>query len=640
MNNIKKIFAVIITIVLIVTSTLLNAGIAYADETGNVRKKEKHQPENGNMLQESDVPYIMDYNEAVSKRHVKREKDKETGLDDLVFKNEDGSYTKYIYDQNIKYIDKSGEVKDIDTGIKKASSSNKKKGYTYTNGQNAVNIDFPDIIDDGIIVGDNVSTIKMYPVDHITSHIAIEGNNAIYEGAYGEGTKLIYTPTLSGVKEEIVLEEYNNKEKYTFIYDIGKGYITTLDDDCLYIYSEKNEYMGLIEPIYMTDSDNKYNTNSRMNFYKNSNGTWTVEVIPDKEFLTSDDTIYPVIIDPTYTYAVNVSTNSSGIQDATINSTSSSAGTSGSLFVGNRSNTENGISRVLMKIPSVTSSICSSIEVQSATVTLRDIMCESTAMEIQCYQFQGASSWTESSVDWNHVGAAYGELYDSQTVSYSNGINKSPVHTYSFDITVAVKEWINNSTKRQQGLLFKAADESTVQNKTFASYQRGSYQPTFTMTYVDNTAAFTWEYLSKLKGTTYDGQTYDPNCFGYAMGHKCAYDSAGNGMPKFIPNTASIGNFAYEVENYVNCNLVDRTIVLKYTGDWRKIALNQNQYLVAIRVGTSNNYHFKVQTNDGRWTEKMNKSSAVTPSYYNPNIDSSWNSAYTSTTMYLVVQIN
>lgn len=630
MKRIRRTVAMFISILLVLVNFGVENGLVYASDKRVVAEESENSAEGNKKLAKSEVPSVIEYEKAIKNKHVKRAKDKEKGLDEIVFINEDGSCTMYIYEQNVKFVDKNGEIKDIDLGIEKISNDKKRKGYSYTNGQNEVNIDFPDKIKDGVVVGEETKEIKMYPVDNTQGDLTIEENKAIYINAYGEGTKLVYTPTLSGVKEEIILDYYNNKEAYTFIYDIGDGYITTLDDECLYIYSKNDEYMGLIEPIYMLDAKGKYNTDSQMNYYKNSDGTWTVEVIPDEEFLLDEDTEYPVIIDPTYN--VNISTNSTGIQDVTINSTSTSAGKSGSLFVGNRSNTENGISRVLMKIPSVTSNVCSSIEVQSATVTLRDVMCESTAMTIECRQFTGSSAWTEDNVSWtNYGGSSYGELYSSKTISYANGLNMG--HTYNFDVTVAVKEWINSSVKRSQGLVFKATYENVVQNKTFASYQRGSYQPTFTMTYVENKAAFNWEKdLRFLKGREEHYQT-PPNCAGYALGIAEWIDAL---TENFEPNFNSIGNFAYSFKSYVDSYVADRKIVYIYSGDYRKIRLSYNQYLIAARI-SAGDFHFMVQTDDGKWTQKAGNEAAEQPTYYNPKTEK-WNSKYTSDTIYMIVE--
>ena len=100
------------------------------------------------------------------------------------------------------------------------------------------------------------------------------------------------------------------------------------------------------------------------------------------DYLKDTKTVYPIKIDPTI--EISYSGNGAGaIEDATINSTAGSSGTSGSLFIGKRENY--GISRVLMKFPSLNmNDVYSSSDIVSATVTVRDLMCESTAMNIYC----------------------------------------------------------------------------------------------------------------------------------------------------------------------------------------------------------------------------------------------------------------
>lgn len=641
-NKIKQIVTISITMTLLVSCVNFNNVSVYANEINediNVKNEVV-------TLSKNDVPDVMTYDAALKSKHIKRERKKENGLNEIIFQNQDGSHTLYVYDQNVKFIDDDGGIKDIDTGIETIKNT-KKKGYTYTNGANVVNVDFPDIIKDGLVVGYDKSEIKMYPTNYIGGKLSVSDDKAIYDNIYGAGTQLIYTPTLNGVKEEIVLEKYNKKEKYTFVYVIGNGYISTLDDDCLYIYSENDELLGLIEPIYMIDANNKYNSNSKMDYYKNEDGTWTVEIIPDKEFLTAEDTVYPVIIDPTYSYIVNYSNNNTGIQDITINSTSTSAGYSGSLFVGNRNNTENGISRILLKVPSITNSICSSIEVQSATVTLRDVLCESFSSTILCCQFEGSTVWNENTVnisdfygnvDIGDYDGLIGEEYDRKVVSFSQGTSIG--HIYSFDVTVAAKEWINSSNKRGQGLIFKSLDESTVRHRTFASYQRGSYQPTFTMVYLTNSGAFEWEELIRLNSNQSTNETQDPrrppNCAGYALGKNLWLDGFTSG---FNVNLSTIGHFAYSFKSYVDSYVVNRNVSAPFSTDWRKTTLESNQYLIATRIG-SDDFHFMIQMKDGKWSDKQGTHSAVNRGYINPKLDVYWEDKYTSDTVYMIVTVS
>ena len=80
---------------------------------------------------------------------------------------------------------------------------------------------------------------------------------------------------------------------------------------------------------------------------------YIITVVIDEEYLKSEDTVYPVIIDPSFTVNYN------GIEDATIYSNYfQNVGSSGSLYVGNynaRYGGTMGIARVLVKFPGLMS---------------------------------------------------------------------------------------------------------------------------------------------------------------------------------------------------------------------------------------------------------------------------------------------
>jgi hypothetical protein len=85
-------------------------------------------------------------------------------------------------------------------------------------------------------------------------------------------------------------------------------------------------------------------------------------------------------------------------------------------------------------------------------------------------------------------------------------LNKSPDHTYSFNITGAVKEWKagNTSASKDKGVVFKAsnaveADTSVDNYKTFGSYNRASNQPSLTVEYYGVAADLLGVYASDVE---------------------------------------------------------------------------------------------------------------------------------------------
>ncbi len=208
-------------------------------------------------------------------------------------------------------------------------------------------------------------------------------------------------------------------------------------------------------------------------------------VIVDPEFLSDENTAYPIRIDPTIEICYD-SNGSGAIEDVTINSLDTSSGASGALYIGNRQTY--GISRVLMKFPGLDlSTFGDNIIITDAKVEIRDIMCETEALKISCYAFTG-NTWSENNVDWSSVYPnAISTFLSSNTVSYENGRQQTTAHRYSFDITKAVDGWRVGNYTQSRGIIFKA--DSNVENgttyihKTFASYNRSSNKPSLSVTY-------------------------------------------------------------------------------------------------------------------------------------------------------------
>ena len=135
-------------------------------------------------------------------------------------------------------------------------------------------------------------------------------------------------------------------------------------------------------------------------------------------------------------------------------------------------------------------------------------MCQSVSTPIVCAQFKG-NNWTEKDVKtWNVLNAGSAgspvEIYrQSDTSNKSHAYNvKSDggdsIRTkygygkqwYAWNITPLVKNWLNNSSNMQKGLVFMTASTtfetaSYAKNmKTFSSMQgNADYKPYFVINY-------------------------------------------------------------------------------------------------------------------------------------------------------------
>lgn len=412
-------------------------------------------------------------------QYVDRAADLEMNLNTFVFKNADGTNTIKIYDFPVKYVDDEGNIKDISTDIVKTINGN------YKTKDNAINTTFSKKISDGITIENDEVEITMLPEVKYDSLIQVEsevdGGIKTVSYAYDEYTSLEYSLTYTGFKEDIVVEQYTGQTEYTFTLYTNGLYVSCIDGS-YYLTNSSGDVKGTIGDIIIFTADERNNALGSMSATTICPGEqYLLTIHIDDEYLKDENTLYPIRIDPT----IEISSGTGVIEDVTINSTGGTSGTSSSLYVGKRENY--GISRILMKFSSLNlDNILTSDLIISAKVCIRDLLCEEDSLMVNCHIFTG-NEWSETTATWENVNAdSYGYSFQSNTVSYANGVNKSPQHTYSFDITKAVKWWKNGTQSLNKGLIFIAHEpEATgsLKHKTFGSYNRSSYQPSFELTY-------------------------------------------------------------------------------------------------------------------------------------------------------------
>lgn len=445
-------------------------------------------------LDSETVPDIIDYNYAVSKAHVQRlYKEESTDLNRIVFLNADGTQTAYIFDFPVKYIDKQGEIKDITLDIADSSIA----GQFESAGGSSITT-FSKNISDGIgLVGNNTSLTLVPHLPAVKEDIlssaskltstskAKRVDNKIISYDYDSKTTIEYSLTYTGFKEDIVVSEYTGQTEYDFTL-YTNGLKLTENDESFCLVDQDNVVKATLGNIIIFTSDEKNNTLGDLKAQTIiENQEYLLTIVVDSKFLAAEETVYPIRIDPT----IEICYDKNGvgaISDVTLNSNSDSSAASGSLFVGVRETY--GISRILMKFPGLNlSSLGNNITIINATVEVRDLMCEGTALDVSCYVFSG-NVWDESTVNWSNVKPNnISTFLSSNIISFVNGTQQVIEHRYSFDITQAVEGWRTGKYNPNKGIIFKGSSSvengSTYNYKTIASYNRASYRPSLSVTY-------------------------------------------------------------------------------------------------------------------------------------------------------------
>ncbi len=432
-------------------------------------------------LEAKSVPEIVGYERAVAKNHIKRLYDDEKdNLNKIVFLNADGSTTEYLFAYPVKYL-ADGKIQDITLDISKNELSE-----SFESSANSSKTVFPYNLADGISLTGNNQTISLVPYINQTEIInatLIDHKKVIYK--FDDTTEYEYSLTYTGFKENIIVSEYTGQTEFLF-YLYTNGLKLTEQDGSFSLKNKENEICAVIGDVIIFSADEKNNSMGRLEASQIiENEQYVLRIIVDQNYLMDENTAYPIRIDPTIEICYN-NNGSSAIEDVTINSLSGTDGSSGSLRVGLRDTY--GVSRILMKFPGLNlSSLGTNYSITNATVEVRDVMCESASMTVYCYVFSG-NEWSESTANWSNVNPNNISTYLSSNVfSYSNGLQQSTPHWYSFDITEAVKGWKSEYYNINKGIIFKAPSSvengNTYINKTIASYNRSSYKPTLTVTY-------------------------------------------------------------------------------------------------------------------------------------------------------------
>lgn len=450
----------------------------------------------------STVPEAVGIDVANERQHVERLYEEEgTSLYNAKFKNADGTITEYLFDYPIKYIDENGDIKDITLEIE----SDAIEEGVYVTAANSIETTMSRSIFDGIGLNYSDLSVTLIPILETTASSASMSSRAASAQAetsitstaeliddrtvsyyYDDKTTIEYSLTYAGFKEDIVVSEYTGQTEYEFTL-LTEGLTLTEIDGSYYLTDDYNIKATLGDIIIFT-ADEKNNTMGWMTHETVvANQEYVITIHVDADYLRDENTAYPIRIDPTIEVNADNGSGSGAIQDVTINSESESSGSSGSLYVGKREGY--GISRVLMRFIGLDlSEVSSADKILSATVEIRDILCESETMAVYCNIFTG-NTWTESTADWSSVSPnSMGSSLGYQPVSYSIGANLSSPHRYSFNITAAVKYWFLNPTEQSKGIIFHSSSVetgSTYINKTFASYNRTSNKPSLTVEYED-----------------------------------------------------------------------------------------------------------------------------------------------------------
>lgn len=399
----------------------------------------------------------------------------EEELDTYVFLNSDGTKSVYYMDENVKFFDKNGDVKEKDISL-----VSKSDGYGIV--RNEFDLHIPISATSGISMSYNGYEVKITPQSTARTAPARQaGETVVYDGFFGTNTSLVYTPMLSGIKEDVIMKAYMPNAEFSFVLDTDGLGLYNNDEGYYLAESESSEVILELGKVIIYDAIGKPDYGTMNVTTVTANQKYILSLSAPEEFLTDPTTVYPVTIDPTLTVS-DTATGDGAIEDTVLfsNRPSKNYGDYKYLSIGYVDSTY-GAGRVAVKLPG----LYNSVEYQNITAS------EITSVKFYCRDSSGNSAqninlYRITSAAWDENTVTYGD-----SVTYSTAINwgtSLPNGTLTaFDITTLVKGWKSGTYTASKGFIL------INPNETSASYKKVPYSSEYTTTSYRPYVVFTYD---------------------------------------------------------------------------------------------------------------------------------------------------
>ncbi len=229
-----------------------------------------------------------------------------------VYKKSNGTYTAVMTEEPLHYLDE-GVWKEI-------NNSMIINGSIYTNLNNLFNVELPKNIDE-----DKELTVEKdgyelsFSVDNIENSSAIVENNIVTSDSeiesadkaisqtqssvtynnISDNTDLQYIVTPNSIKENIIVSNKESvKDTYAFTFETNGLNAEKLDDGSILFKNNNGDVKFNIPRPVMTDANFEFSYDIDVSLTENANGTVTLEYAPSSDWTSSNNRVYPIIIDP------------------------------------------------------------------------------------------------------------------------------------------------------------------------------------------------------------------------------------------------------------------------------------------------------------------------------------------------------
>ena len=410
------------------------------------------------VLAESDIPEALSRAQLEEHGAVQRLYDEERGDNDFVFLNRDGTITRYDFSVPVKYKDETGKYRDKNNKIKDWNGE-------YGNTAGDVELRFPKQLN-FIKIKYNGHTVRIKPVTSASpGHLPamVQGSSVSYAGAFGEGTELRYTSTMSGIKEDIILQ--NSAQGNSFSFEVRTGGLELRKQNGVWGIYDGETAVFSFGDLEVTDSFtgqdeatddwDAHRTYAQAQVSALSGDKYIFTITVPQEYLQAESTVYPVYVDPTF----NVSR--SYIQDTYIAKGYTNNYVNSSLVaVGYGTNAKNV--RTLAKISDLFGGQTTRGRVTAAYYSMYCTSDYSSTPTVDAYMINSSVSWNPSAVTWQNSADMLMNAADKISTLTVKGAGR-----YNFDITSAYQAWQTGTANN--GIMLRMTTEVSGKYRQFAS---------------------------------------------------------------------------------------------------------------------------------------------------------------------------
>lgn len=440
-----------------------------------------------------ETPYIIKTSDISAETHIRRMVELETDLSTIIYKNEDGSRTAYIFSQPVKYVDEDGFVKDKDLRLTALSANH---AFQYQVADNDVKTFFPKTFGlRGVQLAYQDLCIALQPyANHLAKQKALQTKAAqlqtsgaketvVYRKASGMDTDISYIPTLQGLKCKIKRDEnaaLGGKQSFQFM--LQTNGMRVFEADYGYYLAENAQ------------SDTRIEIGTPVVYDENLMGiagTLTVSAVREAEDYLMTLTIENPLSananwsDLEFDFIVRSADSRAYIEDTTIYSGKPDLATGTWQFDhAGYADSNYKVGRILVRLPGLyNSSLYQSLSADSITnVTYHADEATGTPSEtIMAYAFNG-NTWSENTATWNNTsGNSYTTYLSTATPAYNE--------TAHFNITALVKGWKSGTYNPYKGFMLKNINETDPARKkgfNSSNYTNTNLLPFVTMQYTES----------------------------------------------------------------------------------------------------------------------------------------------------------